>query len=595
MTVSSRRRNLCALPALVVLAVFLAACAKIPISPTPPYPSRTRDYTYPTPPPSQPPWQDPQDYPYVTITAPLDGAFVAAGEVTVTGTYAGPAVQTLTLNDNAITVSGGQFSATVTVGEDDVNFPIVVMATTTNGKVSSDRVTVWRGQVATADSPVDYALLVDLENRGLDNVSSFLSAALSGRDITQLLNNLINPPLQKKPYADVVVIDKALIQGFSLLLQAQADGLHLNLTASVTIDLTLFGVYPLTIDLEGVTADLLTNLTVDVNNKLVFDIISGTFNIAQVNLSGPLIPPFIGDLISLLSGTLWDLLLKNLVVTELNSLLGGLTINLNVGGATIGLLPASTLLTAHDFALAFDTTAALPADWQPGIQPDGFLVTPSTPPTFNETTPNGDLPYGVAVALNDDIVNQLLYLLAASGGLNLDLQDPILTAELLSVIFFSFENIDPHTPVIVQFRPTVAPVVVGNADGDMELRLPAYTGYVMVDRGADGLWEALSFAVDLTASTKLLVTAQNTITLDLSGLGIAINVIHNPVGQANIPNINHLLAEVFDAVLPDLLGQLVGSMEITIPEIGNLNLNIPEIGAIGPNYDYLGLFIDLIY
>ena len=593
MIVSSYRGKICLLLVLAFVAGLVGSCVKVDIDEEPPYPLKERDYSYPTPEEKQPPWENPEDYPYVTITAPANGEFVDAGEIAVIGTYAGPALDSLTINGRAVNVSSGNFNATVTVSDAALDFPIAATATTEDGLVSSDRVTVFRGAAAAADSPVPYAILIDLENRGMDNVGKLLSGALDGMDITDLLNNLINPALRAQ-FADTVVINEALIKNVDVSLAAQEDGLEVNALASVAINITLFGIYTLDIELNGVTLEMVANLTVDTGNTLVFEVVSSSFAIADVQLNGPLIPGFIGDLVSLLSSTLWDLFLQNLLVDELNTLLGGLNIALNIDGATFTLLPSATLFTAHDFALAFDTTTTLAEGWTPAIQPDGFLTTPSTPPTFTENTPVNNSPYGLAVALNDDTLNQLLYLLAASGGLNFQVQDPILDAEILSIIFWSFESIDPDMPVILQFSPTVAPIVVGGDEGPMELRLTGYTGSLMVDRGDDGLWEALSFAIDLTAATSLLAVSEDTIGLDLGELGISMSVVHNPVGQVNIPNIDRLLAELFDSVLPDLLESL-GSLQFTIPEIANLQIGIPEISAIGPNYDYLGLFVDLVY
>ncbi len=592
MTVSQRRGFFALAALLLFLLISGAACVDIPLDEPPPYPTLDRDYSYTPEPEKQPPWENPEDYPYVTITAPADGAFIGAGDVAVSGTYEGPKLASLKVNGQTVTVSGGRFETTLTVAENDRQLKVMATATTTGGLVSSDRVTAFVGQSAAADAAVEYALLLNLENRGLANVSALLSAVLDGRDVTDLLNDLVNPEL-KETYADTVVINEAVIDGVDIYLQAAEDGLQLNLTASLTVNLTLFGLYTLEVKLNGVTADLLVNLTVD-NDQLVFEVIDGTFAIADVQLNGPLIPGFIGDLVSLLSGALWDLFLKNLLVDELNTLLTDLTINLDLGTATLGLIPGATLVSAHNFVIAMDTTTTLNDGWTSQLEQEGFLVTASTPPTFTETTPNTGKPYGVAVGLNDDMVNQMLYLLAASGGLNLSVTDDFLTAEALSILFFSFENFDADTPIVIQFQPSVAPYLAGNKDGVMNLVFPAYTGSIMVDRGAEGLWEALSFAVDLTAPTSLLASDGNTIGLNIGALSIGIEVVHNPVGQANIDQIDSLLAELFESVLPELLGSLAGA-GIEIPELLDLQISIPEVGSFGPNSDYLGLFLDVVY
>lgn len=585
----SKRGSLClsSLVILLFLFSFMAACVEIDTDSEPPYPVRDRDYTAPEKPEPKPPWENPEDYAHVTITQPDDGAFVGPGSLTVSGRYQGPELTSFELNGRPVTINNGVFNTSVVIYEDEAVVPIVARATTTDGIVSSDRVTVFAGQASTIEEQVTNALLLDLENSGLTQLSKLLSTLLDDMDITDLFNGKL--PLEQK---QLLVINQANTGNIEIDLAAEEAGLRIGLLANgIVIDLTAFGFYNLYIELNGVVADLLAEIGVDENNKLTLDITESSFNIAEVIIDGPLIPSFIGDIVSLLSQTLYDLLLEDLLLDELNNLLTGLDLTITSDTFTYSILPSGTLATNRNFGLGFDTTATLDYVWDDSFQADGFLSTPSDLPVFAETTPGTGLPYGLALALNDDMLNQLMYLVAAGGTLNFEFSDPILTAELFSILFWSFENVDPEMPLVLKFRPKVAPVFVGNSNG-MFLHLPGYTGQILVDRGATGPWEAMSLAVNLMIPVSLKVNADQSVSLDLGEVDIDMEIIHNHVGQANVENIESLLAEIFSGILPDLLGGL-SNMSITIPEIAGVQISIADITSFGEEYDYLGLFLNL--
>ncbi|MHA1569279.1 MAG: hypothetical protein ACTSXZ_07405, partial [Alphaproteobacteria bacterium] len=495
---------------LMTLFLLTTACVEMDIDPEPPYPVQERDYTPPDKPEEQPPWENPGDYPYVTIEEPLDASFVDAGQLAVSGTYAGPELESFTINGRPVGIANGRFATSISVDTTAPLVPILASATTVDGVTSADLVTIFVGGAQEAASQVNNALLLNLENRGLEALSMLLSDLFDGLDISDILGKRLAEAQDKQ-----IDINEAVLGNLELDMAAAGEGLAIKLLADdVVIDLTLLGFYNLVIEVDGLSADLLAEITVNDEYKLSLDILEGEFAVASMDIQGPLIPGIVGDLLTLLAPVLYDLFLEDLIVDELNGLLAGLELNVNIDPAVLSILPSATLTTEHNFGIATDTLLSFTAPWEPAIQPLGFLATPSAPPMFAEEAPYSGEPYGLALALNDDMLNHLLYFLAASGTLEFEITDPALTAEALSLLFFSFENIDPDMALKIEMAPTVAPIFAGGADG-MELYFPSYTGRLIVDRGTMGPWEALSFAVNITAPVDILVTDGNTLAFDL--------------------------------------------------------------------------------
>lgn len=574
------------------LLAFVTACVEIETDPEPPYPIKDRDYSYPEAAEKDPPWENPGDYPVVRITSPVDGEFYAPGPVSVVGSYQGPALSSLTINGRTISLTGGNFSTEIVLHEDDRAAAIVVTATTEDEIVGADRVTVFQGTAQALTERVEDALLLNLENRGLEAISGVLSIVLDGRDIAGLLAPKVAADPQLKALVD---IDQAVLGNIDINVASRQDALHITLLGNeIFIKLSLLGLIDVDLTINGLYADLLATLTVDANNDLAFDITEAEFAIGDFTIASPLIPEGIAGMIDtvveLLSPLLYDLLLNDLIVDEINNLLDGLSLVLTVDPYTYEFIPTTADYTDRNMVLGLDTLAttevALPADFQPA----GFLATDSDRPEFSELAPN-EAPYGIALALNDDMLNQLLYIVAASGVLNFTFEDDVLSSEVISLLFWSFENVPADMPVYLEFEPTVAPIAVGDPVS-AQVHIPAYTMRVMVDRGALGPWEAMSFAIDVSVPLDIIRLTDNTLSLGLGEIAFDLRVLHNPVGQRNVSNLNRLLEELLGDLLPELLAGL-SNMELTLPTLFGITADITDVAGIGPSNDFVGIFLDL--
>ncbi|HPM77111.1 MAG TPA: hypothetical protein PK961_08475 [bacterium] len=592
MTAIKSRGTVLSLLLALMLLTFATACVEIETDPEPPYPIKDRDYSYPEQGEPTPPWEEPGQYPVVKITAPADGEFFPAGAVTVTGTYQGPALSSLTINGRTIALNGANFSAEVTLFADDLAAAIVVTATTADDIVAADRVTVFQGTAQALTERVENALLVDLENRGLAAISGVLSTALDGLDIAGLLAPEVAADPQLKA---LVEIEEAVLGNIDINLASVPDALNLTLLGNdVYLKMSLLGFLDIELTINGLYADLLANLSVDSENNLVFDITEGDFAIGDFEIASPLIPEglagTIGTVVELLSPLLYDLLLNNLIVDEINGLLDGLSLAIDIPPFSYEFIPTTAEYADRNMVLGLDTLISAAAKLPTDFQPDGFLVTDSDRPEFAEFAPN-QAPYGIALALNDDMLNQLLYLVAASGTLDFTVEEDFLDAELLSLIFWSFENVPDDMNVYLEFAPSVAPITIGDPV-TAQLHIPAYTMRVMVDRGALGPWEAMSFAIDVSVPLDIIRLTDNAISLGLGEIGFDLRALHNAVGQANIANLNRLMEELLGDLLPELLGGL-SNMEITLPPLLGVTADIADIAGIGPSNDFVGIFLDL--
>ncbi|MDP8223340.1 MAG: hypothetical protein P9L99_08275 [Candidatus Lernaella stagnicola] len=584
------------------LLIFLMAtgafvgCELVDVDPSPPYPLRNWDYTYPDQDDDPAPWVDPENYPYVTITAPADGSIVEPGVVTVTGVYQGPELAELTLNGRDIAVSGSTFTGTVTVGDDDLFVPIVVDAITSEKqRVSGDRVTVLQGA---AGLPGDAAtsLGLDLENRGLNTLADFIADLIDGFDLADLLN----PKIAADGKAGLE-LSEASIEGVDLVVKSTTDGLALRvMIGQIVLDANLFGL-DVYVDIQGMLLEAMMDVAVDENNEIVLTLVDSSFSVASLGMDG-----IMDDLASYLVGAVAELLLDQLVPGLLEDALAGLDLTITGNGYALSLLPALAVTGDRNFTLGFDSVLDVTdADvFDLDFQPDGYLTTVAGPPVFPEVTPVTGAPYGLGLTINDDFLNQVFYALAATGSLEFSLSEEFVTSEIMSLIFFSYRKIDPPLPVVFRFEPTVAPIVAGSAeDNTMYLVLPSFAIRAMIECGedeacraageSDGYWEAMTVMVDVVAPLSFTFNDDQSLSLKLGELGLAVDVVHNAMGQKNIDNTERLFAELFGDVLPELLGDLLGGLQIKLPELAGLKISLADMATIGELDDNLGIFIDI--
>lgn len=573
---------------------MLSGCVEVEVDPDPPYPLSPYDYDYPEKKKLQEPWEHQEDFPIVSITQPVSGTFVTPGDINVSGTYAGPEIESVLVNDKEVELTGSNFTTTVRVASGQSLVSIVATAKDKDEIVYSDEVTLFVGHAALAEESVLDAFLIDFENYGLEQLGDFLSNILDGLDLT---GEMKKATAGQKALFEV---ETAYIGNIDFVLKSLEEGLNVELLVSdVDFLLTVLGL-EISLEMDGLVGSILTELEVDSENQVSLTIVGSDIALAHWDLEIPFIPDAIDlllDLIvELLGPTIIDVLIEVVLEDALNDLLAGLQIVIESEAFDYSILPSLIENTDRNMTIGFDVELETKSEWNTEFQPEGYLATDSSAAEFEELTPIRQVPYGIGLALEDDMINQLMLALCASGSLDMELTDPILTTELLSIVLFSFEAIDPPLPVVFQFSPTAAPIMWGDSyEQTAYLTIPSYSGQLMIDRGEDGLWEAMSFGVDLTAPLSVEVNDDGSITFKLSEFDVDIEVLHNAIGQKNVENANRLFEEIFAEVLPELLATIENSLTLDPLTVEGLSLSIADLALFGSGNDYLGAFIGLEY
>lgn len=579
--------------ALIMAVIFTAGCVDLEVDPDPPYPQKDIDYTYPEKEQLPPPWEDPENYPYVRITEPVNGIFVAPGEITVSGTYEGPELKSLEINGHELTLIAGTFTTTVLASNNMATLPISVRAQTTEGITSSDEVIVVVGQPMPCDEPVLNAFAVDFKNTGFDVISRSLSDLLDDLDLTGGMTSRMDENAKA-----LFELSEATIGNVDINLESRVGGLSVDLLANdINLGLEVLGIQA-NIEADGLFIHLLLDMEVGPGNTLYLWIDEVQSGLARLEIDAPLIPELVDNLIEILLPLLIDALVEGPVEDLLAGLVADLDLTITTDDFTYSLLPSMVSNTDMEMSLGMDTQATLANVWSEDFQPEGFRATSSDAPIFESVTPDTALPYDMALALNDDFLNQLGYLLAAGGLLNFELTDPMLKAKIFSLLFFSFENLNGDTPLFLQLQPVVAPMFFAETDNDKNVMKLNFSGYqlrILADRGSAGMWEAMTMSIDVSASLKLKFYEGGEFSLWLRDMDINAAIVRNPMGQKNVDNINRVLSEALENILPDLLFTELDEMRFTIPALLGIQSQFQDLTVFGPGQDFLGVFLDLDY
>lgn len=206
-----------------------------------------------------------------------------------------------------------------------------------------------------------------------------------------------------------------------------------------------------------------------------------------------------------------------LAPATLNPLLSNvpLTIDLGAQGIPVAVdFPLNSVVyDADGLTLATDLAVRLTGTAPPVLALQGVLSTPGPVPSFNRTTPSGGA-YDAAVALNDDLLNQLLAGVASVGGLDLrvgpdggPLGSPVLARTFAAILpGVGFESFDPFTPVTFDLVQATAPVV----------RFDATTGATVLNvSGA-------SFRVGVVSNGREITLLDTSLTLEI-GLALTLD------------------------------------------------------------------------
>lgn len=215
-------------------------------------------------------------------------------------------------------------------------------------------------------------------------------------------------------------------------------------------------------------------------------------------------------------------------------------------------------------------------------------------PALGATTPVSGQPYGLGLAISASAFNQLLKAQVESGLLQMDITELLglpLTAGVLATLIPQFSTLPASMPLILRVRPTLAPIMTGNAGpgGELaELRIGQVIATVI---GTDSLGSEISF-LDVAFDARLGVNFDFTNGALVPSFGpvspgdIAVAVTRNPF-HVTTSTLVGFLPQILALQLPDLSSAL-GTFPI--PSFLGLTLSPVEISRSG---GYFTLYVNL--
>jgi len=588
-----------------------------------------------------------------SITSPAHGVFTTASSIAVTGQVTIKNFANLVLFVNGVTTPvnpDGSWSTTVALDPAKVFNPIYVQARdTASGKLIGKRVVVISGE-SVADGGFSYdGVALRLNDTGLDSIEPLVSS-LVDLDIASLLPPgtavisdfcaidggfvgclgrvdvvIANPPPTFSSFnldvdsmtnfaaGDVTINDIRVdtnINGSGL-----APSCGLRLTASA---LDILGDYTLDPDAGDPTI-------IDVNLLGSPGVVFGGFN-SQFT-SGLCDFPLIGDLIQLIIGDVQPIVTNGLVgflsdpdgggpqdapIAEgIETALQGIQIAGPIGQGLGVLLEAPLFDVIEDNAgITLGSDARIQAQFGPNPgecepPPDApdllaSLHVPEPFPSFGATTPSGGLPYGLGICISTSAFNQLLKAQIECGLLQVDITEldllgtgtpqPV-TAGLLSLLLPELSGADPNMPLVVQIRPTLAPVLTGNTGPSGELAELRVGGLNVTVNDPVLDQDYVSAQVDFAAGLEFAfdnVTGNLVPTLaSVSAPDIEVGITDNLIGT-NPGTLSFLLEALLPSILPSI-GDTLGAFPL--PDF--LGLSLQSV-AVEQNGEFVSLFVDLV-
>ena len=588
----------------------------------------------------------------ITITSPTHGIFTTASSVTVTGQVFNlpPAQAALTVNGAAVTLAGdGTFTTSVSLSAADVFNPIRArVVDTVNGSAANARVVVIRGSSVAdgANSPSSVGLRIT--DTGLNTVEPLIAdLAGAGLDLAQLVpvgTVLIN----NQCFVDggflgclgrgTVTVNNPppSFQTFTFDADSQTNFVHTTINVNdirINVYLSGSGLVPscdiaIHADRATFTGDYTmspdasdpANIDVNQQGDLGVDFTAFTASYGgtcDLPVVGSIIQSFLPDLEQLTINAMHDYLndpdgagpQDGPIGDAIESALSGITIAGPVGQAlSVNFESPLNAVNEDVNGISFISdgkfTSSIgtgPGQCQPPAGAPNLtasLAVNEGTPSFGATTPIGHVSYGLAISISTEGFNQLLKAQTECGLLvtsisELDLGTGLvpLTAQVLAIIMPEFSAYPPATPFRIDVRPTLGPIVLGQAGPSGELATLKFAQLLVSIVKNDGSnFEVLRGAVDAKLGMNFAF-ASNALQFNLSTPAtsdITVAVLKNVLGVNETALEQDVLPPLIATLVPSLAGGL-GSFPL--PEFFGLNLSGLEVTRSG---EFLSLYVNLV-
>ena len=564
-----------------------------------------------------------------------------------------PAAQaSLTVNGVSVTPSGsGAFTTSVPLDTAGIFTPIRASVTDlVFGGTAHDRVVKIFGPSVADGALSDESVALRLNDSGLDEAEPLVAGlAGSGLDLatlvpvgTVLINNecFIDGPFGScLGRATVSIVNPApSISGFGIDMDSMTNEVEGDIQVT-DIDVNVFldgtGLVPnCDINISANTANFLADYelqpdpidpgVIDVNQTgppaVSFGGFSTSFGgICDAPIIGDIIQAFIPDVESLTIDALRDFLddpddggpLDSPTADAIETALAEISISGPIGSGLGVMLdtPLFDVLEDNDgITIGTDIAVTTEVGGGPGqcIPPTGapdltesLAVVQAFPP-FGATTPVGGLPYELGLCISSEGFNQLLKAQVECGLLvssitELDLDGggpgaPIpLTASVLSLLIPQFAIFPPATPVRIDIRPTLAPVVAGDGpSGELtELKIAQVIADIVLDDGSETILLTGAFDADIGMDLEFAPGGLGIVLSEPLAGDITVAIIDNPLDVDEATLETTVLPPLVSTLLPSLASSLAS---FPLPEFLGLELGGVEVSKNG---EFLSLFADL--
>ncbi|MGH0029218.1 MAG: hypothetical protein ACQGVC_05475 [Myxococcota bacterium] len=568
----------------------------------------------------------------VTILSPVHGAFVTGTHVTVSGQMT-EWDKFFGVQVNGIAVPlDDTFQVDVPIDPAAIFNRITVEGATRSGAVRRHTIVIVAVDGTTSDFVVDgdfssEGVALRLADTGLGQITPIVeSLSTDALDVSDLITS--QNPIAQGSFSGISYTANVVevgFGGFGLSADAMATGLDTDIQIDdffLEVDLDLGWLGSCTLEIETAAANLtgsydLSPLAADpsyVDVSLVSAVGVQLSGFTSQFVSGICDDPLIGDIVNLIIGQgqiqqlMQDGFEQNLadpdgsgpldspLAAAIETALAGVSIAGPVGEAVGGMLDAPIVSIAEELdGTTILADAAIFATQPHPDAPDlpASYGTPGVLPPFGATTPVGGVPYGMAFAISNSAMNQLLKTQIENGLLRQELTEFLglpLTAGVLALAIPSFGVLPPSTPLVIGIEPTLAPVFTGNPgpSGEFaELRIGALEVNV---RAAGSPQPILGLQVGLNAGLDLAFTTAG---LEFSlatppGNELDIVVTRNTL-EANEAQLVFTFQNLFPLFAPELENAIDA---FPVPSLLGLELEPLEVAQLGGGY--IGLFANLV-
>ncbi|MCC6157964.1 MAG: hypothetical protein IT350_07910 [Deltaproteobacteria bacterium] len=571
----------------------------------------------------------------ITFTSPPRGLFSTrddnpGGTVTVRGecTMEGNPCDHVEINGTApddYDDLSGEFE-TVFGLDDGLNTIVAEGFTDQDETLGDANTSVLYGDYLTNDAVAEDAIGMRITQNGLATVELIAETLIDELDLNEFLPGPNNPECPTDPsqchlydsydcFWDICTGATADIEGVNIgPANIELTGSDLGLMLYAEIPNLDIGVH-VEFEILGIGGSTTGNITADSLTLTARAVITanpdGTLAVSVVDvaptINGLSFDNFglLGDILSLFTGVVEPIIesiLPDLIAPEINEAIQDALSDLDLS-TDFSFLDKTFFLAADFGNVVTDSTglliwmdAQMTAD---SIDPDvpdmpGSWKIDGALPAMGGTIPGMGTPYAFGVALDDDIVNQVLYEIFRSGVLNFEFTDDALTTLILSPFFPQLLLIHPNAPVILRTEPMLQPVLNMNSSRDVSptLQLGDFLLSLLVDHPSDGEVHALSAAMSISLPTTVGVDADGaiTLTIDTENYFFEVTIIDEAY-DFNDALLEDFMPTVVDLLVP-YLDDLLGAIEI--PSFEGYTLDIDALIPIGAQGEFIGLYGDLV-